>query len=73
MSPEDWIQTSCNFCNVALQVGLQLWKARYPASDGLLYIGKPDMAKQLQLVNRRLVAASELQKTRMKKDESKNL
>ncbi|MDB5090438.1 MAG: hypothetical protein JWR09_4432, partial [Mucilaginibacter sp.] len=60
MSPEDWIQKSRSFCDVALQVGLQIWKACYPNSDGPLYMGKLDKAKQLQLANRRLMAAAEL-------------
>ncbi|MGY4539423.1 hypothetical protein ACVW0P_003857 [Mucilaginibacter sp. UYNi724] len=69
MSPQDWIEKSRNFCDVALQVGLQVWQACYPDSDGPLYMGKLNKAKQLQLANRRMAAVSELQKTILEKSE----
>jgi hypothetical protein len=50
------------FCDIALQVGLKIWKSCYSDSDGPQYMGKLDKTKQLQLANRRLVAASELNK-----------
>lgn len=62
MSPQDWIQRSRSFCDVALQVGLQIWKACYPKSDGPLYMGKLDKTKQLELANRRLKAMEDLNK-----------
>ncbi|MDF2433153.1 MAG: hypothetical protein JWP44_2784 [Mucilaginibacter sp.] len=73
LSPQEWIQKSRSFCDVALQVGLEIWKACYPGSDGPLYMGKLDKTKQLQLANRRLAAASELHKTITKENEPKNL
>lgn len=73
LSPQDWIQKSRAFCDVALQVGLEIWKACYPGSDGPLYMGKLDKTKQLQLAKNRLTAVSELNKTIMETHTPKNI
>lgn len=56
-APNDWIDQARTFCDIALQVGIEIWKACYPESDGPLYMGKLDKEKQLALANGRLVAA----------------
>ncbi|MGV8135064.1 MAG: hypothetical protein AB2L20_07610 [Mangrovibacterium sp.] len=60
LAPNDWINQARTFCDIALQVGIEIWKACYPESDGPLYMGKLDKAKQLALANGRLVAATAL-------------
>ena len=61
MSPDEWIQKARAFCDIALQAGIEIWKACYPESDGPLYLGKLDKAKHLQLAKERLEAIIELQ------------
>jgi len=72
-SPQDWIQKSRTFCDVALQVGLEIWKSCYPGSDGPLYMGKLDKAKQLQLAKLRLSAADDIYKIVAERNERKKL
>lgn len=58
LGPKEWIDQARTFCDIALQVGLEIWKACYPDSEGPLYMGKLDKEKQLKLANDRLDAAS---------------
>jgi hypothetical protein len=54
MGPQEWIEKSRKFCDVALQTGLEIWKSCYPNSDGPLYMGKLDKNKQLELASQRI-------------------
>ncbi|KGO78817.1 hypothetical protein Q763_16655 [Flavobacterium beibuense F44-8] len=60
LGPKDWINQARTFCDIALQVGIEIWKACYPESDGPQYMGKLDKSKQLNLADERLVAATAL-------------
>lgn len=60
LGPNDWIQKARSFCDIALNVGNEIWKACYPDSDGPLYMGKLNKQKQLELAIDRMNAASKL-------------
>ena len=60
LGPDKWVGRARDFCDIALKVGLLIWKACYPDSDGPLYMGKLDKKKQIELANHRLYAGSEL-------------
>lgn len=59
-SPNDWINQAREFCDIALAVGTEIWKACYPESEGPLYLGKLNKAKQLSLADGRIEAAKAL-------------
>lgn len=60
LGPDKWIGRARDFCDIALMVGLLIWKACNPDFEGPLYRGKLDKTKQIELANRWLYAGSEL-------------
>ncbi len=60
MSPKEWIEKARVFCDVALSAGIEIWKSCYPDSDGPIYMGELNKAKQLELSEKRFKEIQDL-------------
>ncbi|GAA4100563.1 hypothetical protein GCM10022392_26450 [Mucilaginibacter panaciglaebae] len=54
LGPEEWITKANSFCDLALKVGLEIWVACYPNSDGPAYLGKLNKEIHLKIAEKRL-------------------
>lgn len=60
LGPDEWVAKTNEFCELALEVGLAIWIACYPETDGPAYLGKLAKAKHLMIAEKRLANIAKL-------------
>jgi hypothetical protein len=61
LGSDTWIAKARDFSDIALDLGLQVWKACYPNSDGPLYLGKLDKTIHTSIARKRFATLDKLQ------------
>jgi len=61
LGPDEWISKANDFCELTLEVGLEIWVACYPNSTGPVYLGKLNKDTHLKIAEKRLANIDLLQ------------